>query len=132
MGNRFILGKELIMKQLRLFTILSLVAGLLTSGIANADRGHWGGHSHVGIGFYFGAPYYPYPYYAYPYAYPYPYYPPVVVAPQSPPAYIEQGDQEQSAQQDNYWYHCASPEGYYPYVKKCPGGWEKVIPEPPK
>lgn len=119
------------MKKLNIFAILSLIAGLLASGIANADRGHWGGHSHGSIGFYFGGPYYPYPYYPYPY----PYYPPVVVTPQSPPVYIEQGDQQapqQSMQQDYYWYHCAAPEGYYPYIKQCPGGWEKVLPEPPK
>ncbi|MBV9992998.1 MAG: hypothetical protein JOZ72_17100 [Alphaproteobacteria bacterium] len=28
------------------------------------------------------------------------------------------------------WYHCASPEGYYPYVKECKGGWESVPAEP--
>lgn len=30
-----------------------------------------------------------------------------------------------------YWYHCKSPEGYYPYVKTCPGGWDKVPARPP-
>jgi serine protease Do len=30
-----------------------------------------------------------------------------------------------------YYYHCARPEGYYPYVKACPGGWERVPTEPP-
>ncbi|HVV64061.1 MAG TPA: hypothetical protein VHC42_01230, partial [Rhizomicrobium sp.] len=24
------------------------------------------------------------------------------------------------------WYHCNKPEGYYPYVKNCSGGWEQV------
>jgi hypothetical protein len=24
------------------------------------------------------------------------------------------------------WYHCSKPEGYYPYVKNCSGGWEQV------
>jgi len=131
------------MKLQKSIAVLALLAaGLFTSGIAAADRGHgWhGGHgSRVGIGVYFGpgfGPYYPYhypyPYYAYP-AYPY-YYPPVVVAPSSPPTYIEQGSQQQaeSQPQDNYWYHCDNPDGYYPYIKECPGGWQKVLPEPPK
>ena len=30
-----------------------------------------------------------------------------------------------------YWYHCKSPQGYYPYVKTCPGGWERVPATPP-
>jgi hypothetical protein len=24
------------------------------------------------------------------------------------------------------WYHCRSPEGYYPYIRDCHGGWEQV------
>jgi hypothetical protein len=24
------------------------------------------------------------------------------------------------------WYHCSSPEGYYPYIKSCKRGWEQV------
>jgi len=30
-----------------------------------------------------------------------------------------------------YWYYCRKPEGYYPYVKKCPDGWMKVVPTTP-
>ncbi len=29
----------------------------------------------------------------------------------------------------SYWYYCASPEGYYPYVTQCPGGWTQVAPQ---
>jgi hypothetical protein len=29
-----------------------------------------------------------------------------------------------------YWYYCRHPEGYYPYVKQCPEGWMKVVPNP--
>jgi len=29
------------------------------------------------------------------------------------------------------WYHCSNPEGYYPYVKECRGGWEQVPAQPP-
>lgn len=28
------------------------------------------------------------------------------------------------------WYHCAKPEGYYPYVKDCRSGWEQVPAQP--
>jgi hypothetical protein len=28
------------------------------------------------------------------------------------------------------WYHCNRPEGYYPYVKQCRGGWEQVPAQP--
>jgi hypothetical protein len=30
-----------------------------------------------------------------------------------------------------YWAYCQSPEGYYPYVQDCPGGWLSVVPTPP-
>ena len=30
-----------------------------------------------------------------------------------------------------YWAYCQSPEGYYPYVQDCPGGWVPVVPAPP-
>ena len=47
--------------------------------------------------------------------------------------YIEQSDvaaepAENSAQQ--YWYFCKGSNKYYPYVKECPGGWQKVLPQP--
>jgi hypothetical protein len=124
-------------------------------GYGNYGHGYYGhgyyGHGHgyygpgYGFGIYLGAPYYPYPYYPYPYYpyypypyYAYPYYPPVVVetAPAEPPVYIEQGTpqlsapQEPSQEANSYWYHCAKPDGYYPYVKECPSGWEKVKPMP--
>ncbi len=64
------------------------------------------------------------------YPYPYPYYavPPVVVQqqPQPPAEYVAP-----EPQTPGYWYFCQEPKGYYPYVKQCPGGWEKVVPPPP-
>ena len=128
------------MKNTKYIKITLLMIGLLTSGLALAHG------ARVGVGVYLGGPYYPYPYYPYPYyAYPGPYYayPPVVIRQAPPPVYIEQGTQpaQQSQQlqqpqqqpiQDNFWYHCDNPEGYYPYIKECPGGWQKVTPEPPK
>jgi hypothetical protein len=66
--------------------------------------------------------------YPYSYSYPYPYYsaPPVVI--RQEPEYVQQAPQPQPAQQ--YWYFCPDPQGYYPYVKKCPKGWLKVVPTP--
>jgi hypothetical protein len=77
----------------------------------------------------FGWPY-PGPYY-YP---PYSYYPPAVVVPSAPTTYIERSDEEEDEgepQAQGYWYYCANPKGYYPYVKQCPGGWQRVAPQPP-
>jgi hypothetical protein len=50
--------------------------------------------------------------------YPDPYQPPVVVLPPSPaPA--------------QYWYYCANPAGYYPYVARC-ASWQRVPATPPQ
>ena len=80
---------------------------------------HHFGHFHrfggarigIGIGPFWG------PYWA-PYA-----YPPVVV--HSPPPVVVQPSPPQAS-----WYHCDNPEGYYPYVQQCPGGWRPVAPTP--
>jgi len=48
--------------------------------------------------------------------------PPVVVA---PPPHIS----VQPA--PPLWYYCDNPQGYYPYVQQCPGGWQPVTPTPP-
>lgn len=81
------------------------------------------------VGFYFGAPlYYPYPY---PYAYPYGYSPPP-----PPPAYYDgptprdYGPSPSVQPQENSWYYCRDPEGYYPYVQDCRGEWEAVPASP--
>jgi hypothetical protein len=97
--------------------------------------GYWGrGYPGVGFGIYLGGPawwgpgyYYPPSYYAYP--------PAVVTVPASPPVYIERGEAQSAPAPDqgsqNWWYYCANPSGYYPYVKQCPGGWQRVAPQPP-
>jgi len=98
------------------------VAAALFAGSALAH-----GRVVVGVGFGFGFPayYYPAPYY-YPAYYPYPYYPPTQVVVQQPPVYTERQDVNEAG----YWYYCAAAKGYYPYVKECPGGWQKVAPQP--
>lgn len=63
------------------------------------------------------------------------YYPPqvVVVPPSPPPVYVEQSDPAaQPVQAQQYWYFCKSSKGYYPYIKECPEGWQKVLPQPEK
>ena len=82
------------------------------------------------IGAGLAAPYWGYPWYPYGYSYPYPYqypaYSPPVVLDSGPQTYIEQAPPQ--AQQ--YWYYCQNPQGYYPYVGECPGGWQPVPAQP--
>jgi hypothetical protein len=93
------------------------------SGFAVARNGRFHSHFRSGvviIGAPFFAPfYYPAPYY---------YYPPVAAMPYSSPDYIEQGEAAPE-QSQGYWYYCADAKAYYPYVKDCPGGWQRVMPQ---
>jgi hypothetical protein len=78
--------------------------------------------------FFIGGFFAPYSFY-YPPAYYYP--PPVYYEP--PPVYIEQQPLEQAPLEPGaqpYWYFCRGSGAYYPYVKECPGGWERVTPQP--
>ena len=108
---------------------LFLFLGICSSAFCDPRGGH---HHHFGgprvfIDGYWGYPYY-YPYWYYPYhypygySYPYPYYP---NADAEPP--VSSGQE-----QEYYWYYCKDPQGYYPYVDHCPGGWMKVAPTPPQ
>ena len=124
------------MKAVKAILSLTLFA-LAASTSASALAWHRGGHAHFGL--YIGGPGYWYsPYYYPPYP---PYgYPPVVVAPAAPPVYIEQDgaasapsqppSQAQSPAQANWWYYCAEAKAYYPYVKECAAGWQRVAPQP--
>ena len=115
------------------FTLVLILAGILASGPVLAR-----GHGRVHFGVFVGGPvfwpgyYYPPPYYYPPY---YPaYYPPVITVPASPPTYIEQGGAQTApapSSQTNWWYYCADAKAYYPYVKDCPAGWQRVSPQPP-
>ena len=73
--------------------------------------------------------YYPYSYPYYRYPYPYYYSAPTVVVPQEPQEYIS--SPEAKEEPGGYWYYCKEANGYYPYVKRCPGGWMKVVPYQP-
>lgn len=116
------------MKAMKLI-VASLLLCLLGIGNAMADHYYHGGprvHFGVVIGPAWGPWYYPPPPY-----YP-PYYPPVVIERAPPPVYIEQQPAAvEAAPQNNYWYYCGAAKGYYPYVKECPGGWQRVLPQPP-
>jgi hypothetical protein len=105
--------------------LLSVAVMAAAAGTAWAHgRGHHGGQ--VRFGLYLGAPL------VWHYAPPVYYYPRTVVVPAAPPTYIERGaSPEESAPPQSYWYYCRGADGYYPYVKHCPGGWERVLPHPP-
>lgn len=112
-------------------------------GGGHLGGGHYGGWSHghggyyggigllglgLGLGYglsYYGAPYYP-PYYSPYYAYP----PAVIAIPATPPVYIQQTPPAAQQYPSGYWYYCNNPNGYYPYIKECPQGWQQVEPIP--
>jgi hypothetical protein len=102
-----------------------MLSAILLGATASAPALAWhrGGHVHFGV--VIGAPFYPW-YYP-----PYYYYPPVTV-PAAPTTYIEQGSPQsaQERQSQGYWYYCAESKTYYPYVKECPAGWQRVAPQP--
>lgn len=106
-------------------TLAVVLLALLSSGSAYA----WGRHGpHVRFGVMLGGPVWFGPVY-----YPHYYYPPVYYAPipVSPPVYIEQGGaQPAPAPERSSWYYCAETNAYYPYVKECAGGWQRVSPLP--
>lgn len=52
--------------------------------------------------------------------------PPVVVSP--PPEPVYQAPQTYMAPPRSYWYYCQDPQGYYPTVPQCPGGFMTVVP----
>lgn len=125
------------MKNLILFFLTIALPAVFFSDLAAAhgriDRFNFG--IHLGYPGYYG--YYGYSYYD-PFFYsPFYSYPPVIVptppivVPTTPPVYIQQQEESTTVQTEtHYWYYCQDPEGYYPYVKQCPGGWLRVAPQP--
>ena len=106
---------------------LILVAVILVIASALPSQADWrGGHggSHFRGGIWIGPGWWGPPYY--PYYYPYYAEPPVIIERQAP-VYVQPNQQ----QEQDYWYYCTKPQGYYPYIKKCTGGWLKVVPSAP-
>jgi hypothetical protein len=113
------------------FAVLVAVVSVFGTEAALA---HHRSHSHVsvGVGFGFGYPYWgpgwwgPWG----PWYYPGPYYypAPAVVVPSQPVTYIEKGSAPAA---ESWWYYCDASKSYYPYVKECPSGWQRVPPAPP-
>jgi len=111
----------------RLIALILLLAGALVSGAAFAQH-RGGGRVHFGV--FVGAPLF----WGYPFYYPpppYAYYPAPVYYPASPPVYVERELAGPEAPAQSWWYYCEQTRGYYPYVKTCLGGWQRVPPAPP-
>jgi len=104
----------------RIKAVLALAA-VLAGAAASAPALAWG-HTRFSFGVVIGAPFYPWYYPPY-------YYPPVVVAPAAPTNYIEQAATGAPSQRSSYWYYCQASRTYYPYVKECPAGWLRVVPQ---
>jgi hypothetical protein len=127
------------MRRIGRISILAALALAMMASVPAFARGgrhhhHGGGHHHssVSVGFAFGYPgYWGYPYPAYAYYPPAYYYPPATYYSSSPPVYVERGDAYAPAERSQgYWYFCPEANAYYPYVKQCAGGWQKVSPQP--
>ena len=111
------------MEDIMVATFEDTMAGVITGGYYRGYYPHWYSS------FYWGFPILGWPYVGWPYAFyggsPYvgwPYYPSGMT--EAPPA-----DSEPAQPQPYYWYYCQDPQGYYPYVKSCPGGWIEVVPK---
>src|SRR3569832_2306900 len=91
--------------------------------LARWHGGHWYHGQHAGrVGWWWivSGIWYLYPSPVYPY--PSPYQPPLADAPAPPEA----------AATPQYWYYCADPQGYYPYVPQCRVNWQRVPTTPPR
>ena len=127
------------MKLVKAVVLSAAFVGANAPGPARADRFGWGlafgalvaapviastyyrpyYYAPYGYGPYYGygPAYYAQPVYGYPHVYA---PPPSVQVPAPAPV-----------QQAYSWYFCPSANGYYPYVRACPGGWQQVSPIPP-
>ena len=111
--------------KIALATFTTVLLATVICEPAFADRGH----PRARIGVYIGGPgYYYYPWWYAPY-----YYPPAVVERQPDVTYIEQEPAQTvpENEQPGFWYYCADAKVYFPYVKQCPGGWQRVVPQAP-
>lgn len=101
------------------------------AGVVATEPAHAHHRVHIGVGFSYGYPFWGPPWWG-PWYYPPPYYyypAPAVVVPAQPTTYIEKGS---APVPESWWYYCDASKGYYPYVKECPSGWQRVPPAPAK
>lgn len=127
-------------------SLVLLPAGAAVAG-GRGHGGHWGGHGGghggywgggwgwygFGLGVATGAllsyPYYYQPYYPY---YSRAYYYPYRYAPATQMIVRERTyTREPGYSAGDTWYFCRAANAYYPYVRSCAGGWEKVPAVPP-
>jgi hypothetical protein len=102
-------------------------AGASVERFAGGDLAAWrGGHWYHGavggnfgwwwwadgLWYWYAAPIYPYP---------------AVVA----DTYVADDDYAPPPSAGPVWYYCHGPQGYYPYVRACPSGWQMVPATPP-
>jgi hypothetical protein len=119
------------MRNVAFIAVLLAVAGVIASEPVQA---HGRSRVSIGLGFGFGYPYWGSPWGPWgPWGYPYPYYGAPVVVQHAPVTYIEQNSSAPSAPAADagWWYYCDQSRGYYPYVRECPTGWQRVPPTPP-
>ena len=113
-------------KILRALSLAVALAALAFASPGWADRGHGDFHHypyrhfHGGTSFFIGGTFWPFPP---PYG-----YGPVYVVPYRPPqkVYVERFDGTPTPQTQGEIF-CPNEGAYYPDVKQCPGGWQRVI-----
>jgi len=123
--------EESVMNKIRTFALLAVALLAMAASVPALAHGGHHGRTRVSVGFVFGGPaYWGYPAYYYPPLYYY--YPRAVAVPAEPTVYIERGDAYTPREQSQgYWYYCPEAKAYYPYVKQCARGWQRVSPTPP-
>lgn len=130
-------------------TIKTIIAAMILMACASASNTwahgrYYGPRVSIGLGVGFGSYAYPFPvgyarrYYPAPY-YPYQtsYYPEVIVetlvSPTPATVYVREANITQNfpirpstSVNGSDWYYCHNPDGFYPSIKTCPSGWQKV------
>jgi len=95
-------------------TVAKLIIATLLAAASATALAHGRIHFGINVGPYWG------PWWVLP--------PPVIYAPvveREPPIVIDQ-----TTPPVDYWYFCRPANAYYPYVKECPSGWEKIPAQP--
>ena len=117
-------------KKMMTMAILAVLLAVALPPAAGAGNGHSNTRVYIGGSLWLGPPawgpaYYGPGYWGPRYYYPPPaYYAPAPVIVQPAPQYVERTQPDA-----DYWYYCENPRGYYPYVRSCPGGWLRVVPD---